>query len=228
MNTSLISDRTLALSGIFQSAALVKQLARTGRVEEKPFLTSIASLFTLEATSVLEIYQNAQHITLGLQTLIDHFEHPKKRRISEGALTQKALKNREMIRYMLSMLHLERMLSKDPKMLAHIRTGIARAQWQTTHFSLTHDNVMANLASLYTDTLSTFRFRIQVAGEPFYLNQAHILNKVKALLLAGIRSAVLWHQLGGRNWQFLISRSAILNAAQTWLQKCEATIEVGA
>jgi len=32
------------------------------------------------------------------------------------------------------------------------------------------------------------------------------VDKVRAALLASVRSAVLWHQLGGRQWQLLISR----------------------
>ena len=35
-------------------------------------------------------------------------------------------------------------------------------------------------------------------------------NKVRAILLAGIRAAVLWTQCGGSRWQVLFKRSALL------------------
>ncbi|MDX1397057.1 MAG: DUF489 family protein [Oceanospirillum sp.] len=37
-------------------------------------------------------------------------------------------------------------------------------------------------------------------------------EKVRALLFAGIRSAILWHQLGGRRWKLLLGRKKILRA----------------
>ncbi len=199
--------RILALAGVFQAATLVKQLAKTNRVNEEAFLASIQSVFILNAINAEEVYQNPEKLSLGLQELIRHFTN------------NKAPKDPEIARYALSLLHLERKLSAQPKMLELIRTGIGRARIQATHFTPTHENVMANLASIYTDTISTFSFRIHVTGEPHYLNQTPILNKVRTLLLCGIRSAVLWHQMGGRNWQLLISRGAILQTAHEWLKE---------
>jgi len=206
MSLSSTQERTLALAGVFQAAALVKQLAKTGRVDEKFFLPSIESIFKIEADSTLEIYTNPSHLTLGLNELIRLFTH------------HKLPKDAEIARYVFSLLHLEKKLSRNVEMLNTIRQGIKRAKTQAAHFSSTHENVMANLASLYTDTLSTFTFRVYVSGEPMYLNQTYVLNKIRALLLAGIRSAVLWQQLGGRRWQLLISRSSLVEAAKDWLK----------
>ncbi len=208
MIDSTTEYRTLALAGVFQVAALVKQLAKTGRVDEQYFIASIESIFKTQVNNTLEVYGEPQNLRLGLNELIRLFSN------------HKTPKDPEIARYAFSLLHLERKLSKDPKMLTIIRSGIERAVNQASHFSSTHDNVMANLASLYTDTLSTFSFRIYVAGEPITLNQTHTQNKIRALLLAGIRSAVLWQQLGGRRWQLLIARTGLLQAANTWLKKC--------
>ena len=206
MNETIIQNRTLALAGVFQAASLVKQLAKTGKADEKFFVHSIESIFKLEADSVLDIYTHPRHLALGLNELIRLFTHNKQP------------KDPEIARYVFSLLHLEKKLSKNTEMLNLIRTGIKRAKTQAAHFSTTHENVMANLASLYTDTLSTFTFRIYVAGEPAYLNQPYVLNKIRALLLAGVRSAVLWQQLGGKRWQLLLSRSSLLATAKEWLK----------
>lgn len=197
--------RILALAGVFQAAALVKALAKGNRIEENSFLTSIQSVFKINAATTLEIYESPYNLQLGLNELIkllSNNKHPK---------------DSEIARYVFSLLHLERKLSQKPQMLSQIRTGIERAAIQAQHFSPLHENVMANLASLYTDTLSTFSFRIHVIGEPLYLSQTLIINKVRSLLLAGIRSAVLWQQLGGRRWQLLISRTFIIQMANQWL-----------
>jgi high frequency lysogenization protein len=212
MKPSIVHYRTLALAGVFQAASLVKQLAKTGRVDEKFFLTNIESIFKIEANSPLEVYGNPNHLKLGLSELTHLFGN------------HKLPKDSEIARYAFSLLHLERKLSHNPKMLAQIRTGIARATTQASHFSSTHENVMANLASLYTDTLSTFTFKVYVSGEPLYLNQTQILNKIRSILLSGIRSAVLWQQLGGRRWQLLIARSSLLETADQWLKEPETMV----
>src|SRR5690554_7975531 len=48
---------------------------------------------------------------------------------------------------------------------------------------------MAALGGAYQDTLSTLRLRIQVHGDMRHLQQPDIANRIRALLLAGIRSA---------------------------------------
>lgn len=198
--------RTIGLAGVFQAAILVKQLAKTGRAPDNYLKASIESLFKIDALDALDVYGGGRNLCLGLRELIKFFNNSK------------APKDSDIARYVLSLLHLERKLSKNPNMQKNIQTGITRASLQAHHFSSTHENVMANLASLYTDTLSTFKFRIYVTGEPLYLNQTHHMHKIRALLLAGVRSAVLWRQLGGKRWHLLISRHNMLTAARHCLK----------
>lgn len=205
MTISTVQGRALALAGLFQSASLVNQLAKTGRVSEPFFSASIQSLFSIDAENPLAVYGDAQQISLGLNEVIRLFTN------------NRTPKDADIARYAFSLIHIERKLIHNPAMLMQVRTGVLRAEIQSKHFSTTHENVMANLASLYTDTLSTFSFRIHVSGEALYLNQASVLNKVRALLLAGVRSAVLWRQLGGKRWQLLLTRSTILETAKEWL-----------
>lgn len=207
MNFTNLHYRTIGLAGVFQAALLVKQLATTGKVTEPFFQASIESLFKIEAVDAFDVYNGKENLSMGLNELIRLFSDAK------------APKDSEIPRYVLSMLHLERKLSKEPQMLKNIESGIKRAKQQAQHFSSTHENVMANLAGLYTDTLSTFKFRIYIPGQAIYLNQTQQMHKIRALLLAGIRSAVLWRQLGGRRWQLLISRLSIIKAAKDCLSE---------
>jgi high frequency lysogenization protein len=209
-----LRDRTLALAGVFQAAALVKQLAKTGRSTEPYFTHSIESLFKINAVDVPDVYGGIQSLQLGLKELIRLF------------INNKDPKDADIARYVLSLLHLERKLSKNAEMNALVQKGLERAKIQAGHFNSTHENVIANLASIYTDTLSNFKFRVYVSGEPLYLNQTYIVNKVRSLLFAGIRSSVLWHQLGGRRWQLLISRLGIIQTAKGLLREIEVVEEV--
>jgi len=211
LTKSAVHFRVLALAGVFQAAALVKQLAKTGRInDEQAFLANIQSILKVDVENALEVYESPKKLALGLNELICLFSN------------NKLPKDPDIARYVFSLLHLERKLMRNSKMLTLIQTGLKRATTQATYFSPLHENVMANLSSLYTDTLSTFSFRIHVTGEPRYLSQTLILNKIRALLLAGVRSAVLWRQMGGRRWQLLLTRSTILEIANQWLKEYAA------
>ena len=48
-----------------------------------------------------------------------------------------------------------------------------------------------------------------VNGEQTYLGRTDIVNKIRALLLAGLRSAMLWKQCGGTRWKFLFFRKKL-------------------
>ena len=96
---------------------------------------------------------------------------------------------------------------------------LIRDFWQQADiFDPTHDNVIASLADIYTGTISTFSFRIQVNGDYQYLQQARIGNQIRVLLFAGIRSAILWRQLGGSRLQIIIKRKKIIESTD-WLIK---------
>ena len=200
-------NRTLALAGVLQAAFLVKQLAWKGSINPDEFNTSIYSIFQTDPENVVDVYGNTANVHTGLQTLINLVSDIK------------STKDPEIARYAISLLHLERFLVKNPDMIKLIQRGVERAKIQSLHFSPTHENVVANLAGIYTDTLSTFKFRIHVSGESIHLSQLHVINKVRAILLAGIRSAVLWRQLGGTRWQLVFGKKALIQEAKLLLAR---------
>jgi high frequency lysogenization protein len=74
------------------------------------------------------------------------------------------------------------------------------------------------MADLYSQTLSTFRYRIQVNGDYNFLQQQRIANQIRALLLAAVRSAILWRQVGGNRWHFLLNRKHIAHQVDLLLK----------
>jgi high frequency lysogenization protein len=80
-----------------------------------------------------------------------------------------------------------------------------------------HPRLVEKLAEIYSQTLSTLSPRILVNGEHGHLSNPLIAAKVRAALLAGIRAAFLWRQLGGRRWQLLLQRRRIIGAARVLL-----------
>jgi len=201
-----IKNSTLALAGMFQSADLVRQIARQGLLDTAPFETSLQSLLKIDANSVEDVYGGVSGIKTGLRVLCEQFGSGNAR-------------NMEVMHYVLGMIHLERQLMKHKEMLTNMGTAIETAQAQTEMFALSHPNVIGYLANLYAQTLSTFDFRIKVNGERRFLDNQNNADKIRALLLAGVRSAVLWRQKGGRHLQFIFSRGKIVRAAQQFLEQ---------
>ena len=73
-------------------------------------------------------------------------------------------------------------------------------------FGITHANVIANLAGIYSDTISQIPPKIMITGDAGYLSNTVNADKIRAILLGGVRSAVLWAQVGGARWQILFKR----------------------
>lgn len=198
-------EHAMALAGLFQAVNLVQQVARRGSTEAEPFESSIASVLRLDAESTEAVYEGSARLTLGLQTLC--------RQLGKD----KAIQDPELMRYAVSLLFLERQLVRNARMMNRVREGIEAAIEQTEHYPATHENVLARLADTYASTVSQLQPRIMVQGEPDYLNTPANANRIRALLLAGMRSAVLWRQLGGHRLKLLWTRKRIVACAQGML-----------
>ena len=195
-------DRCIALAGLFQSAELASQVARRGIADTAAMEASVHSLFQIDAESVEEVYTGLSGVNVGLKVISNQLAGQKRRSI-------------EVTRYVVSLLHLERKLSKRPAMLNQIGEGIQLAADRLDHFHLLHPNILAGLADIYSNTISQLRPRIMVHGDPLYLQNPENINRVRTLLLAGIRSARLWRQCGGRRLQILFGRKHLLDTARS-------------
>jgi high frequency lysogenization protein len=196
MQLNTITNQTIALAGIAQAAALVQQLATTGSADQAALEASIASVLKIDSDSVIDVYGGLFGIKLGLKQLNEQ-------------MTGYKIVNPEQARYSASLVFLENQLSGRKDLLNSIQIGIAKAQAQSEHFGLLHENVLANLSEVYQSTISTLQPRIMVNGEQEYLSRPDVANKIRACLLAGIRSAILWKQCGGTRWKFLFFRKKI-------------------
>ncbi len=190
--------QTLALAGVFQAAHLVYDLATRGMLDQHSFETSITSILVTDPETTADIYGgDFFNLRMGAITL-------RKVLLKDDSI------NTSILRYAMGILVLNTKLAKNPAMLTAVGQRLDAIKSQAMHFNTTHENVLAALAGLYQDTLSTLSFRIQVQGNPTILQQSGNAEKIRALLLAGIRSAMLWSQSGGKRWKLLFSRKKIL------------------
>ena len=214
--SKLDPDQVLALAGIFQAAHMAQQLAHHGIANETAMNASIASILKIEAETTTEVYDKLDNLKIGLKNLRDKLK---------GGSSQEDI---EVARYVLGIILLAKKLRKQGKLLDAITQGIDTVQSQREFFSqdsnypYLHPSILAKLADLYTQTISTLMPRIMVSGDQLYLTNTAIANKIRGCLFAGIRSAFLWQQLGGSRWQLLFSRKKIIESADTILDSLQA------
>jgi high frequency lysogenization protein len=205
------NDITLALAGVFQAAALVEQLAKTGYIPSEPQQSSISSLFVQNPENTLAVYGGSQQgVELGLKVMSDLLHHHQNRDYPDT------------LRYVLGILHLQKKMMARKDMLEVISQRLQQSAHQAEHFGITHENVLASIGGLYGDTISTFKFRIQVMGDFTYLQQTRVANQIRALLFAGIRSATLWRQVGGSRMQVILKRKKLSQTADQLLRQMNA------
>jgi high frequency lysogenization protein len=205
MSTYTDQDRTLALIGIYQVSKLVFDLATTGKLDETAYHTAINSLFVENPSNTLDVYgDDVMNIQVGTRTLLSQM----------GSSDAEDMRNIEITRYALSLILLERSLIKQDGALDKIARTLETAKTQRNHFGDWHENVMASIARAYTENVSNLNPRIMVKGQHGHLQNPQNANKIRALLLAGIRSALLWRQVGGTRWGLIWSRKKYLRSAQ--------------
>jgi high frequency lysogenization protein len=209
MPLNTLTNQAIALAGIAQATALVQQLATTGKADQDAMRASIGSILKIDADSVEDVFGGLSGVKLGLAQLQERIS-------GKGAV------NPDQAAYAALLMFLEKQLAKRPAMQKTIGTGVEKAQAQAGHFGLLHDNVFANLGDLYYQTISTLQPRIMVNGDPNYLSNPDNVNKVRALLLAGIRAATLWRQCGGSRWKALFLRKKLHDEARRLYARLDA------
>jgi len=202
-------DITLALAGICQAAHLVQQLAHQGQCQPDALNVSLRSVIDLNPGSTLAVFGNDEaNLRLGLETLMAVLNSSSRQGM--GA---------ELTRYTLSLMVLERKLSGNKSALDTLAQRIGQLDRQLAHYELGSETITSAMAAIYVDVVSPLGPRIQVTGSPAVLQNPLLQSKVRATLLAGIRAAVLWQQVGGGRFQLMLSRQRLLREAKTILSR---------
>ena len=200
-----LSTQIIALAGVCQALQLVQQVARGADINKDNLTTMLNSVAVLNADEPLQIYGNqSTNLLAGLTLIVDQ-------------LGDKPQKDVELTRYIVGVLALERKLNKTSANMNKLASKLQQLERQLQHFSITDDNMLANLADIYSDCISSLGGRIQIYGQPELLKQTAVQHKVRALLLAAIRSAVLWRQAGGSRLNFIFKRRKLVAQAKQML-----------
>lgn len=207
--------RNIALAVMVQCAQLVHTLATTGDADQRQIDACIAPVFVLDPDSLAEVYPDVGRFNSGLTALERSLGRDGMRGLAEA------------IQYVLGMTVLQQHLGRSSGMPSQIRRRlqflrpVENPSEQTFAGEQSLDDAVvpldlasqgydfSALAQLYQDTISQLSYRIHVKGVPEHLQNQRVADRIRALLLAGIRSAQLWHQLGGRRWHLFFFKKRI-------------------
>ncbi|MEZ9775182.1 high frequency lysogenization protein HflD [Vibrio sp. 10N.261.54.A5] len=198
-------DRTIAFAGICQAVALVQQVAKDGHCDKDAFEASLNAILNTNPANTVGVFGREANLKLGLECLVKGIDSTP-----AGS---------DITRYIISLMALERKLSARNDSMSQLGDRIQTAERQTEHFDLFDEQMISNLASIYLDVVSPIGPRIQVSGTPAVLQQTSSQHKVRALLLSGIRSAVLWRQVGGKRRHLIFGRKKMIEQAQILLAR---------
>jgi len=217
-----MKDQTITLAAICQAAYLVQQVSRTGQIDESAFEVLLNSITITSPENTLAVYGGELvNIKQGLELLINHLgdsSNANSKTNSAANTKGNKVKDPELTRYIISLINLERKLVKHPKQLTQLGERIDASKRQLEHYPISSETLISSFASIYSDIISPLGARIQVTGEPSMLKQTVNQHKIRALLLAGIRAAVLWRQVGGKRRNILFSRNKIIKNAEQLLK----------
>ena len=186
-----LQQQVIALAGVVQAARMVDQVAKTGSYPAAFFEASLRSLFAFDAPTVDAVYGNIQGVKLGLRSVGDMLtDATNEDHVAMGA-------------YVRGLLKLEDQFGKRPDLQEVVASRLGHVNFKAQHFSDDAVELAASISAIYQDTISNLPYRIKVKGNVQHLQQTKNADLVRALLLAGLRSAHLWRQLGGRPRHFL-------------------------
>lgn len=200
-----VANQAVALMGLLQATTQVHAIATRGITGQDDLTASLRTLFKFDAQDVLDVYGGLRGLRLGIRVANDLFVEKD----FAGHVPS--------VRYAVELLGRERQIARDGQRMAHLRTSLEQI---SSDFGLSEDDAVFDagcigaIAEVFEQTLSRDGGRIQVFGAREHLQREANVARVRALLLAGFRSAVLWRQLGGSRLRLLLGWGATREAVR--------------
>ena len=170
----------------------MRQAASHGTWSGYAASSCLHSLFQLEAES-LRKFTAGGNMRLGVETML--------------AVLQGDSRYADSLRYAVGLLQIEKKFRRQARSRnVGRRLQEISAEGQDLEQHEREDLQAHEISELYSETISKLTPRIVVNGKPQYLKNERTVDWVRTLLMAGLRSATLWNQLGGGRFELMFGR----------------------
>lgn len=190
----------LALAGVAQAAKMTKSLAISGMCDSDELQTCVEGILKIDVINVEDVFGSVEKVRSGLRQL----------KIQLAIDNQN--KDEDIARYIMNMMSLERQLMKNQALLSILSSRLEQAKAQATLTGDDPASLYGIFADIYKTTVARLSPRIKVTGSQELLEQKNTQDKIRTVLLFGMRCAVLWRQVGGKRRQLLFNRRQCLAA----------------
>ena len=184
-----IDEQTIALAGLYQACQIVSKIAWNGEYNEQELEPLINCIIKVDSTNTENIYLNVSKLESGLVYF--------RKQIVGDIFTRSS----ETRRYIASLNKLSDTLMSDNSCINKIQLLLKNFSEESK--SMTTGQKSIELSSIYQQTLSKFEPRIVVNGENKFLTNENHSSRIRTALFAGVRSVILWRQLGGSKLKLL-------------------------
>lgn len=195
--------QVLALAGVTQAVSLALAVARDGHPEPQAAAASLGSVLQLAADSPEASYGGLPGVRTGLRLLISQLRGQQR--------------DNELIRIAATIISLERKYQRNPDMQLQLRRRLETIASRGHDDPTSDPDTLSALAEAYLATISTLTPRVRIPGNPILLKDEANVQRIRAFLLAALRSAALWRQVGGAGWRLLLQRPRMVETAQRLL-----------
>ena len=189
--SNLVETQVLAISGVLRAARIVQDLARRGRTQSEHFRCALVSVGTVDESDAKKALGGIDSLVFGLDDLTQ--KQP------DAFLMER-------VRYATALLDLAKTLGKSPEASGQIGKVLAELPDHLDGAEPDSLESIGALADVYTSNLSDLTPKILIKGEQRFLEDPSLVEKVRAILLAGVRAAYLFSQAGGRKWHLFVYR----------------------
>ncbi|MEC8325467.1 MAG: high frequency lysogenization protein HflD [Pseudomonadota bacterium] len=195
-------NQVMALAAMCQITKAVQKVAQTGSITDYEMQQLLSGILVTNPDAPSDVFRDMD-LRQGYQLVVEQLESGQNKSI-------------ELVKYVGGLIQLERALNANPKALNELGSRINSIDARLAHLSISDDAIIASLADIYADVISPLGQRIQVFGKPALLQQKSVQHRIRALLLAGLRAAVLWRQVGGKRRHFFFGKGKIVKIAKQY------------
>lgn len=209
-----IKGETLALAALFQCSSQITRIANTGYMDEHAVSCVFRALVVTNPKTVEDIYAPGKLIT-GFKQLVDSFDRSVSAKTPETiAITQISLK---IISLAISIMNKGDIFNSMGNYIDSITERILAATPDYLDASpdvVLNPDYIKEFAKIYQSIISPNFPKLVIYGEERILREESNQDRIRALLLCGIRAVILWRQLGGRRRFLIFRRKLIVQCAK--------------
>tara|TARA_R110002049_G_scaffold2743_3_gene21036 strand:+ start:85641 stop:86258 length:618 start_codon:yes stop_codon:yes gene_type:complete len=203
--TAEYTNRTIALAGMHQALSQVQQIAWDANYDYSQIDICLSSLFVRNPDTYTDVFGSIDNLRAGLTALRASFTQKQDKQALERA------------RYMVSLMVLSKNINNNSELGKQIGTTLSLLDEAAGNLQDQRDYIIERIAQLYQNAISPLTPRVIVYGDPKILQSDANAATIRAMLFAGIRSALLWYQAGGSQLNLLLGKSKYLNTINQML-----------